>query len=343
MVHFQAIDVVQHLLWGYMDPGHRLYDQGIRDYIAGNFYRKLDEAVARVLDMYGENNRNGSMTTFVVSDHGFQAHLRKAHLGNWLWQEGLSKLNEMRKARRTMAKTLALLASLDVLRLRRLLLTSRQRNSLGTTVTALREATDFQESKAFALGGNTYGLIFLTGAAGTRRETMEHITRRLSLFVDPETGKSPVRRIIRPCDTYGDAVSDELPDILIEPEDGYTFLGPPQPGEGLFSDVTLEHFHIGTHHKDGIIVANGEGIVNGAEPIRARIIDVLPTILYAMGLPVPAHVEGAVQSSIFTPDFSAGNPVEWLPAECGEVGNQTVYSEREQKMIEERLKALGYL
>jgi hypothetical protein len=65
---------------------------------------------------------------------------------------------------------------------------------------------------------------------------------------------------------------------------------------------------------DGVLLAAGGGIRPGAVATRASILDVAPTLLYLLGLPVARDMEGRVLTEILDPDFAEDNPVTFIPS-----------------------------
>jgi len=65
---------------------------------------------------------------------------------------------------------------------------------------------------------------------------------------------------------------------------------------------------------DGVLVVVGQGIRPGAIPANASVLDVAPTILYLMGLPVARDMEGRVLTEILEPAFARDNPVTFIPS-----------------------------
>jgi hypothetical protein len=65
---------------------------------------------------------------------------------------------------------------------------------------------------------------------------------------------------------------------------------------------------------DGVLLAVGPGIRPGAVPSNASVLDVAPTILYLMGLPVARDMEGRVLTEILEPAFAQENPVTFIPS-----------------------------
>jgi hypothetical protein len=49
-------------------------------------------------------------------------------------------------------------------------------------------------------------------------------------------------------------------------------------------------------------------------PARATLVDITPTILYFLGLPVGADMEGLARTDIFKQSFTAENPVTFIPS-----------------------------
>jgi hypothetical protein len=64
----------------------------------------------------------------------------------------------------------------------------------------------------------------------------------------------------------------------------------------------------------GVLVAVGDGIQPGATVRGASILDVAPTILYLLGLPVARDMEGRVLAEIVTPEFADENPLTFIPS-----------------------------
>ena len=62
----------------------------------------------------------------------------------------------------------------------------------------------------------------------------------------------------------------------------------------------------------GVLVMSGEGIRPGARSSDASVLDVMPTLLYLMGLPVARDMEGRVLTELVDPDFARENPVTFI-------------------------------
>ncbi len=64
----------------------------------------------------------------------------------------------------------------------------------------------------------------------------------------------------------------------------------------------------------GVIVAVGDVIRQGSRVRKASVLDVAPTLLYLMGLPVARDMEGRVLTELVDPAFSSDNPVTFIPS-----------------------------
>jgi arylsulfatase A-like enzyme len=93
----------------------------------------------------------------------------------------------------------------------------------------------------------------------------------------------------------------------------------------------------GRHRRYGILLALGPGVSAG--PIDgATIVDVAPTALHAMGLPVPDDMDGRVLTEL----FADGRAVERSSSADSGTG-EVVYTEEEAAAIEKSLENLGYI
>ena len=89
------------------------------------------------------------------------------------------------------------------------------------------------------------------------------------------------------------------------------------------------------HAQEGIFVLAGPGI-EPAHHDEINILDVAPTLLHRMGLESPGDLQG---TDILAGASGAGDSTLTKPA----AENTEVYSDEEQKAVEDRLRSLGYL
>jgi hypothetical protein len=65
---------------------------------------------------------------------------------------------------------------------------------------------------------------------------------------------------------------------------------------------------------DGVLALYGEGIRPGALLTGARLVDLAPTILYALGVPVARDLDGQVLTAAFDRAFLANHPLTFFPS-----------------------------
>ena len=91
---------------------------------------------------------------------------------------------------------------------------------------------------------------------------------------------------------------------------------------------------------DGIFILSGSCFRPGANLQNASIIDIAPTLLHALGLPVSTNMDGRVLLEAFRPGHEKvhyAQPAEAMPVE------QSALTNGEENEIVERLRGLGYL
>jgi hypothetical protein len=71
----------------------------------------------------------------------------------------------------------------------------------------------------------------------------------------------------------------------------------------------------GTHENapDGFLLAYGTTVVPGRKP-RGSIVDVTPTILYFVGLPIGRDMDGYARADLFTAALTADRPITFIPS-----------------------------
>jgi predicted AlkP superfamily phosphohydrolase/phosphomutase len=113
----------------------------------------------------------------------------------------------------------------------------------------------------------------------------------------------------------GDIEKDLGPGDVLVVVSGYG-LAPTPLWRRLLGVLTSTSVGAATHAgaPDGVLLVAGEGIRPGAVPPRASVLDVAPTLLYLLGLPVARDMEGRVLTEILEPEFAQENPVTFIPS-----------------------------
>ena len=118
---------------------------------------------------------------------------------------------------------------------------------------------------------------------------------------------------------------------------------------------------------EGILIAAGAAFRQGASPCQADLLDIAPTVLHLLGVPVPADMDGHILTelldSMAAPPAASAIPIstpgllyQSSLASVGESGDNdasgsslsgvpvaSAYSDEEDAAIQQRLADLGYL
>jgi predicted AlkP superfamily phosphohydrolase/phosphomutase len=81
--------------------------------------------------------------------------------------------------------------------------------------------------------------------------------------------------------------------------------------EQLLGDPDVSGTHEGA--PDGFLMAYGATVAKPRQPRRASIVDVVPTVLYFLGLPIGRDMDGYARTDIFQPAFTEEHPITFIP------------------------------
>ena len=369
MFVFMSIDTVQHYFWQHMDKGHFLHDLKLAPKFGDavrKVYERLDAAAGQIIDRLPPET-----TLFVVSDHGGGPVVdRTIFLNRYLAQLGLLHYDEKTTSGiRRLAKKL-LRVSFSMLRST---LSSRQKSWLARLFPKIRQKSemayssftsiDWSRTKAYCsevLASPPSIWINLKGVKpqgivdpGDYDALVTFIIEKLAELKDPRTGKPVINRVYRRNEIFHGPFAHEGADLILDwwSEDSLFSSQPSFPEDtGKPALIIREHRPSeksewgGTHRLNGILIARGSGFRSGAEIANARLIDIAPTLLHLLGVPVPEDMDGKVLASAFQPDFLLARPIRSGAASgTSATDRPSGYTDEEAAKVEERLQALGYL
>ena len=350
----QALDPIQHHFWRVLDESHPRQDDDEARRLRPLLlccYQAVDEVVGHRLGML-----DGRTTLLVVSDHGFGPVHRRFNVNRFLLEHGFLTLegdampHPLRS--RVVEGIKAAGRTLDVLNLRGRLLDNRQREALRRQLDqSAAPAVDWSRTRAYYTGLTGQGLyVNLAGReatgivlpGGPHEEVRDSLIAALLGLRDPDTGESVVSAVYRREEIYTGPRVAQLPDVVFSLRDR-----PYLPSERMAAQAIIEPLPPessgGRHHPAGVFLAAGPGIRQGVALDGARLIDVAPTVLYALGLPVPEDMDGRVLTEVFTPEHLAANPVRQGPPPMAPPAVERHIDQQTDAIIAERLRALGYL
>jgi predicted AlkP superfamily phosphohydrolase/phosphomutase len=358
---FAIPDIIHHLFWKHIDPSHPYYsEKKSRKYLAlfEKSYQTLDDIVGRRMQMVDKDT-----IVIIISDHGAGALHKIVQLNRWLKKQGLLALKKepsvstssVRKSIKEIIKKLyEYLVMYDSFGLIKML----RFKTTGKREALAKHAIDWSKTKAYAGRKSEHGIYCnvrgrekegIINPGKEYEELREFIISQIQTITDPATGLKVFKHIYKREEIYNGPYVSYAPDIILDFGNN-----PYEPGTALFDSEIIDEVRInslsGMHRPDGILIAHGQGIKNGAEINGANICDLAPTILYAMGIKTPPDMDGKVLYSLFEPSFIDKNVAEYEKAQAStyrkkeeKEGAEVTYSDKEVNEIQERLRPLGYL
>ena len=346
---FMEIDHLHHKLWRLLEEGS---DEGKR--LFQEVYQRMDETVGKIVNRFDEE------TSFiVVSDHGGGSLEGIMFINKWLMEEGWLKLKEepslylksLLSRTDLVAKVYRLLCKFGLGKLGKLLPVSIQYN-LATSFISY-ENIDWGQTRAYAFG--EYGQIFvnlkgrepqgIVEPGEEYEQLLKEISERLRKVVHPKTGEKMIREVFRKEALYSGPMLGKAPDLSFAIGD-YRYDSSIQFGLGIKGIFGLPEFEdSGTHRREGILIAYGKGIKSNFNVEGATLVDVAPTALHLLNLPIPTDMDGNVLEALFREDWMKSHPIRHKEKESKNLSLETKeeLSPEEMEMVKKRLRALGYL
>jgi predicted AlkP superfamily phosphohydrolase/phosphomutase len=354
----QAIDQLQHSFWDILtDSESHSTPQGQQVWpTLEACYARMDRAIGQRLEWM-----DGDTCLFLASDHGFQSADRWFHVNRWLAQRGHLKfasaesgLGQSVAARMgwTREDLKMLVRRLDPLGLRRLLGRFARASIADRLDDALALPMDWTQTVAYSGSRTSEGIyVNLRGRdpqgivepGAQYEEVRTRIISELSALVDPGTGQPAVHGAYRREEVHSGEYVSRMPDILLDFDDTPYLVSESTAARDVFEPIVATDIQ-GRHHSRGTFAAIGPHIVSGVT-VDANIVDIAPTILHAMGLPVPDDMDGRVIEEIFTPQYRQTHDIRFESASDAEMreGEAPAYSQEEEEAMLQRLRDLGYL
>jgi len=337
MTVFSSTDVIQHHFWGYQDPTHPLFTDKMNKKF-GNvievIYRKIDEIIGNMLKIISVENVN----IFIVSDHGFGPYHKNFYVNHWLIQRGWLRLKKnLRKPAIKFISFRNIKVPIPWLQLK-----------------PWRELIDWNETQAYAhfhggininlKGREPSGIVSKKEAP----KILEQIKRELFELKDPQTEEKIVKEVKLREEIYWGDYIEKAPDLIFFFKDTRYF---PKKEifvkelSAIFKPVNYKDIITGHHYSafNGIFVLNSPFIKPGTQVNNAHIIDITPTALYLMGLPVPEEMDGRVWLEVVKPEFQKKYPLKGIKYNLYKEEKEVKFSVEEEEKIKKQLKDMGYL
>ncbi|RLD10259.1 MAG: hypothetical protein DRI44_06470 [Chlamydiae bacterium] len=343
---FDEMDRLMHFFWHCFDEKHPRYEKTDFTEKFINHFQLVDKLIGEFLEKLPDD-----VHVMSFSDHGFGPVHSDIYLNNYLLEKGYITLKEGAKAEikvTTSVKIKSVIVKfLEKIGLWKFYRDYRLKTIPVGTVWFLKNI-DWTKTKAVmaSMAGKSIRLNVCNrdpiGAVNSDEvvSVIESLKKDLLDLCDPDTGEKVITKIWRGTEAYSGEYAIYAPDVILETASGYSF-------HHGFSDSIIkestQHGRIrsGDHEQFGTFILSGEGIKSGKLD-EAGIMDIAPTILHIMGLPVSDEMDGKFLEEAFEEKWKEKHPlkiieeIEW----SAEISST---SDDEEKQIAEQLKALGYL
>ncbi len=363
MFDLMATDRIQHELWHVWDLSHSAAKgrdlAKVREGFL-KFWTRLDDGIGAIEDALPPD------TTFLLmSDHGFGGVEWFVNFNVWLLERGAIALQDSFYVRQkafchrlgvTPEWFYGVMAKLGLAGQRVGRFRGKQDGPierLAQSVFLSRRHIDWSRTKAYAQGN--FGQIFLNlkgrqpqGCVepADARGVLDDLKAGLFELKNPESGEPLVERVLERDDLYEGPHANLAPDLTVVLRDwNYRTIG--------LHDFTTHKVispafgPTGDHRMEGAIIAAGAGIQPGASPQGATLLDLAPTILRLMGIPVPADMDGRVLHELLDPAVIAVPAADVAPPAATPHSAMPLagvaYTDEEDAAIQQRLADLGYL
>jgi predicted AlkP superfamily phosphohydrolase/phosphomutase len=351
MFHFLSTDTMQHAFWKFVDVTHPRYDPQAAARFGPalkQLHQRIDGFIGQMLDRVTDDT-----TVIVMSDHGFGPLHHVVNLNLFLLEQGLLQL---KRGAWTRLKTGLFRAGLTPASFWHLIERAGLQNYVWQVSKSTRnkvvgkflsfDDVDWSRTRAYSIGHVGQIYVNLKGRepegvvepGAEYQAVRQQVIEALQDLRHPATGQPLVDQVIPGDQVAHGPYAHRSPDLHVV-LDGYRAIAFP-----LFAtDSRIVTRQIrgdsGCHRLHGIFIARGPEVRSGETVVGARILDLAPTILHLMGLPVPDHMDGRVLTEV----LSTPRPVERLSTQpAGEEADAGLSAE-ETAEVEERLRSLGYL
>ena len=353
MVH-NVTDAAIHRFWKFTDTTCPNYKGRFKkhEHLIREVYQAVDDSVGQIL-----NDVDDDTTVFLMSDHGAtRKPLYFFHINAWLRENGYLKIRNSNSGAQNLFKFLAWMKGNIPPLLRQVIMRILKSHFQRWLSKFETRATNFQwdETKAYAV--NLYTCIDgiainlkgrqeqgIVEPGATAEKMCCDLKAQLLEVKDPRTNTRIIKNVFSRHEVFIGPYAQKMPELILEYAPDYR--SGKQTNPPLVSDVpkTDFDFQSGDHDPEGIFIATGTHIKPNCQLSPATIQDMAPTLLYAMGLPVPDNMDGQVMTDIFDEAFVRQHPVHSVAQNKERNHLELSLSQTDEDEMIKQLKGLGYM
>jgi predicted AlkP superfamily phosphohydrolase/phosphomutase len=314
---FDGTDKIQHQAWQFVDPNlipaERSEFYNRMRAVCREYFANVDRYIKRLVEMVGPEAQ-----VFFASDHGFTATTEVLRINSYLEDLGYLKFAVNDGSEHALRREAADFANVDW---SRTLAYCRTPSSNGIHIRVAEKDGEHGVPK------KDYNRF--------RDKLIEDLKALRNVH-----GQPVIVDVLKREDWFAGAHMKDACDLtLVLRDNGFVSIRDLKPA------VVDRPNPIGTHHPDGIFMACGKGIAAKGMVTRHKIVDVAPTLLHSLGIPVPSDFEGKVAERFFDESWLAEHPVRLggPTQHAGERQKIEDMDDSEKKQIIEQLQMLGYM
>lgn len=332
-------DVVQHFYWTDLDKLSEIWtiiDQGIGRLLRS--IRSMDPA-----------------NVFLISDHGFGKVKGIFYIDKWLIEERYLRtkgiLQGLFRHIRTKIDSLVFsmirfLCSFEFDLNNKILLSIFKKTLYLSERLFGRHSVswDWKKSKVFALANGISAHIYINKNQVSLTSEFESLKKEIQARLTSDID-IPLT-VFDKHEVYSGNHLEYCPDLIVMSKNQeYIIRDTANHAEAIFNRNQGKHLTwTGTHRMNGIFIAYGRDIKRNKLIQEANILDVTPTILHILGVPIPSDIDGKVLKTIFMPNSDlARREIKRVEIDLERRQKEPIYSEHEKRELEDRLRQLGYL
>lgn len=306
-------------------------------------YRALDRAIERLL-----NHASAETQVYVISDHGMGPHTGASyHLAEWLEARGFMVRGRSQGRHSIISAGRKAARSILPVSVRERVKAGIGEDRVGRLQAAEKDSfysgIDWGRTEAYTEPGRHVININLEGRNGggtvppsNYADACSRIIDELSRWTD-DHGRKVVDHVARRDEVYSGPFTERASDLYVYWNAAAHFGDPPR-------EVRDRGFWwSGDHRPEGILICKGPGLSSTAHAASPTVCDLVPTMMYAAGLPVPDHLDGQVICELFGGEFLASRPVKTDSGISPSRADRVELNAAEEQMVEEKLRGLGYL
>jgi predicted AlkP superfamily phosphohydrolase/phosphomutase len=315
-VLFSGTDWVQHRFFDKLMGG--AFD---RSHAAFQIYRDIDSCLG-----WFANRLPNDASLLLMSDHGFRVYGGFLHLNQWLRGKNLLTTRHVKRTSATSPHRFAeglteaakeeddsRLGSGLSLTAPEALMDLLGKVGAGRAYKRIKKylpmqvntqvAVDHARSAAVCTTSESSG-IYLNSAGRFQdgilepadvRQMKEEVIGGLRNLRHPTTDEALLDEVFDGEEAYWGQQKKFAPDIVVTPRD---FLVRPGSLSARTRTHLVEEVTVNDHSRYGIFLVYGPGIKKGGRVEGARIMDIAPTILHGVGLPIPRAMDGRVLEEV---------------------------------------------